>query len=539
VRAKKAPKDEGFTKKPRLTMPMTLRMPKEPRRGDPRQPGAQPLEQGRHPSVGALKGRHILLASLFACLSVLADDEAKPGTYNAGQFQPDPSYADTPYDAEAQIQIYGGKHENPTARPLLELGRPLYAYGAFEPAPSLLGEKNLLFGHLMLYGDWRTAVAYNDNGKKEQATLATRVNLDIDLKLTATERIHAFISPLQKAGEFTRLDFGGEEHEFVDELDGDLDALFFEGDVGSMWAGLTGNYNGLDLPIAVGYMPLLLQNGVWMEDNIYGAAATLPSINSAALDISNMDITFFGGFDEVESGAVRNDEGKVVNHDVSIVGVAAFLEAGEAYWEVGYGFTDSYDAHGGLDYHNVTVAYTRRYGSWLQNSVRVVGCFGQDPPDGVDETANGAIVLVENAFNVNADQTIVPYLNLFAGFDRPQSLARNGGAGGILKNTGINFETDGLTGFPKLDDTGNDTAGGAAGVEFLFGFDQQLVVEFAGFEVMGDDDGRPAKGGQYAGGVRYQIPLSNQWILRVDAMIGERDDQEDLSGARLEFRMKF
>lgn len=469
----------------------------------------------------------------------LADGETRPGTYDPGQFQHDPSYAEEGYDARAQVEIYGAKHPNPTARPLLELGRPLYAYGPFDPAPFFLGKKNLLFGSLLLYGDLRTAVAYNDNGAKEQARLATRANLEIDLKLTATERIHAFLSPLQKDGEFTRLDFGGEEHEFVDELDGDLDALFFEGDVGAMWAGATGGYNRLDLPIAVGYMPLLFQNGVWMEDNIYGVAATIPSINSAKLDICNMDVTFFAGFDEVESGAVRNDEGRVVNHDVSIYGVTAFIEAGEGYWEMGYGFTDSYDDHRGFEYHNLTLAYTRRYGAHVQNTVRVVGCFGQDPPDGADDTANGAIVLVENAFNVNADQTIVPYLNLFAGFDRPQSLARNGNAGGILRNTGINFETDGLTGFPKLDDTGADTWGGALGVEFLFGFDQQLVVEIAGLDVMGDDEGRPAKGAQVAGGFRYQVPLSNQWILRLDGMIGARDDEEDLSGIRLEFRMKF
>lgn len=31
-----------------------------------------------------------------------------------------------------------------------------------------------------------------------------------------------------------------------------------------------------------------------------------------------------------------------------------------------------------------------------------------------------------------------------AGFGRPQSLARDAGAGGILKNEGIGFDTDGL-----------------------------------------------------------------------------------------------
>ena len=55
----------------------------------------------------------------------------------------------------------------------------------------------------------------------------------------------------------------------------------------------------------------------------------------------------------------------------------------------------------------------------------------------------------------------MPYANFWAGFGTTQSLARAGGAGGVLKNTGINFETDGLTGFPKLDDTAVNSVGGS------------------------------------------------------------------------------
>ena len=52
---------------------------------------------------------------------------------------------------------------------------------------------------------------------------------------------------------------------------------------------------------------------------------------------------------------------------------------------------------------------------------------------------------------------MIPYFNLWSGFDDPQSVARAGGAGGVLRNTGILFESDNLTGYPTLDATGNDT----------------------------------------------------------------------------------
>ena len=73
-----------------------------------------------------------------------------------------------------------------------------------------------------------------------------------------------------------------------------------------------------------------------------------------------------------------------------------------------------------------------------------------------------------------------------------------------------------MTGFPKLDDTALDSAGGAIGVSYLFNLNQQLVVELAGLTPLGDDvmRGRSARGDQIAIGVRYQRPLSKSWIFR-------------------------
>jgi hypothetical protein len=113
--------------------------------------------------------------------------------------------------------------------------------------------------------------------------------------------------------------------------------------------------------------------------------------------------------------------------------------------------------------------------------------------------------------------------------------------GGLLKNTGINFETDGVTGFPKLDDTGQSTVGGALGIQYLFNLDQQIVLEAATVQVIGGNNrpGRPAKGDEYGLGIRYQLPLSLDWILRMDAMAGFRDQDKNFTGARLELRKKF
>jgi hypothetical protein len=104
----------------------------------------------------------------------------------------------------------------------------------------------------------------------------------------------------------------------------------------------------------------------------------------------------------------------------------------------------------------------------------------------------------------------------------------------MLKNTGINFESDGLTGYPTLDDGANESFGGALGAEYLFNLDRQIVIEGALVERMDDSP----LGSQYALGARYQHRISNAWIVRLDAMHGWREGLDDVFGMRLEFRRK-
>lgn len=485
-----------------------------------------------------------LMSSAVLAADVGGPREMSPGVkqtdHKTDVFSPDPSYEDRAYSPEAQIDIYGAKHEVEVVEPLLELFRPIYQVGPFGEGDATLGAKNLLFPGLNIFGDWRTAVAYNDNGANEVGQIATRLNLDVDFKLTGTERLHGFFRPIDKGGKFTRYEFFGDDRDQGDFiLDGNVETLFFEGDVGSIYSGLTDTHATFDLPIALGLTPFLFQNGVWVEDAFIGGGASIMAKNSPMLDISNMDFTIFGGFDKVTSPAIKNADGVLNDDKLYVFGVAGFIEANEGYWEGGYGFidgrTDEFDEQG---YHSMTLAFTRRYGGWLANSVRAVWTFGQERTNNVQQTADGVMLLLENSLVTSKPSTLVPYFNFWAGFDRPQPLADDTG---LLKNTGINFETDALTGFPKLDDTGHDTYGGAIGIQYLFDLDRQFVFEVATVQIMGDANevGRAAVNDQYGFGVRYQHPISPAWIVRADAMYGILQDADDFRGARFELRRKF
>nr|MCH9766097.1 hypothetical protein [Alphaproteobacteria bacterium] len=410
-----------------------------------------------------------------------------------------------------------------------------YTSGAYDSSSTLLGELNPLLPGLSVYGDWRTAVAYNNNNGKDVAQVATRLNLDVDIKITGTERIHAFFTPIQDDARFTRLEFGGAgvDGSLIEEFDPYPQTFFFEGDLGAIYAGLSGQEASFDLPFTVGLFPLFLQNGIWANDAILGGAFTLPAKNSPALGLANFDITFFAAFDDVNNAGIIG-AGKDDDENANLFGVTAFIDAFDGYIEAGYGLIQGRDERDGLLTHFLTAAYTRRYLNTISNSTRVFANFGDDPQGESD----GFAIISENSLITSLPSTLLPYANFFVGFGNPQPLVDGNGAG-ILKNIGINFETDALTGFPKLDDTGSDAVGGAVGLQYLFDLNQQLVFEVATVQPF-DNDGIGAQDAQYGFGVRYQIPIDRAWLFRADATyhILESAD-EDNFGLRTEIRRKF
>lgn len=460
------------------------------------------------------------------------DPQAWRAPYDPSVFSPPPPSSAIALDPHAELSPYRGKTSVAVQRPWVELWRPLYTGGIYPPAKEWFGRHNLVMPHFMVYGDYRTGIGINRNAQGATNNWAQRLNLDMDLELTATERLHAFMGPLDRAGDFTRLDFT-DDLDYINRTDLRLDNLFFEGDAGAIWGGLTDQDAPFDLPFSFGLMPLFYQNGVWAADNVLGAAVALPSKNSPLLKWSNYDATFFWASDQINSDAFPGD-----NNAAEFFGTAWFIEAYDGYIEADYAFVhDDVGEH--RSYHNLSVAYTRRYFYRVSNAVRYIANFGQSLPSD-QRTADGHMLLIENSLISKTPNTLVPYLNFFYGQGRTQSLARANVAGGVLNNTGINFETDGLTGYPTLDATGVNASGAALGVNILGAdFQHQLILELAALSANGQPQLRNAAGDEYAVGMRYQKPLSNAWIFRTDHMLGFREDARDLRGSRVELRWKF
>ncbi|MEL6794855.1 MAG: hypothetical protein AAFP78_15450, partial [Pseudomonadota bacterium] len=136
------------------------------------------------------------------------DPQTREVPFDRGVFKSDPEYSNE-YDPEAQIEVYGGKRPVPRVTPPIEIGRELYGPGEIGEGIPVFGEKNRIWPQLILFGDSRTAVAYNDNDARETGQIATRLNLFFNFQLTGTDRILAFWRPLQDNGDFTRWEFAG------------------------------------------------------------------------------------------------------------------------------------------------------------------------------------------------------------------------------------------------------------------------------------------------------------------------------------------
>ncbi len=428
--------------------------------------------------------------------------------------------------------VYDSKRDVPTQHPWVEWGRVFYGDGITPRGKNWFGEKNMARPEFYVYGDYRSGIATGRNNGGRIDNWANRLNLDMDLQLTDTERFHAFAGPLDNDGQFTRWELVDGDFRYRNEMDLNLATGYFEGDLGVLLGAAQDRTSPFELPFTIGLVPLLFQNGIWMEDAVTGAAFSLPARHSRLLNWSNYDATFFAVVDQLNSPAFGSNE-----HAAQAFGTAWFIEAYHGYIETGYAYVRDRN-RSELSYHNITASYTRRYFDRISNSMRVIINTGQDLPD-VARTADGVLLLCENSWITSAPLTVVPYANLFVGWDRPQSVARAGVSGGILRNTGINFETDGLNGFPTLDPTGSDTAGGSIGIDLIGdNLDRQLILEASYLTPHGGKN-LAVPGDQFAVGARYQFPISNWSLLRFDTMYGWLDGLPDVYGTRMEYRWKF
>ena len=156
----------------------------------------------------------------------------------------------------------------------------------------------------------RTTVQTFDNGapgRLRDSEIANRMDLYVNLQLTGTEKILLGLRPFDnnQPSRFTRYSFEGSNEEFNNELNLDVETLFFEGDLGSLLPVLDRKgMTPLDFGFTVGRQPITFQEGIIVNDTV--DAVGFVRNNIVFPGTSNLRISGMWAWDRLD----RNDRSR-------------------------------------------------------------------------------------------------------------------------------------------------------------------------------------------------------------------------------------
>lgn len=410
-------------------------------------------------------------------------------------------------------------------RPLIELGNDFLGTGTLWPGfrlptgawwqPALIA-----FGTARLAGQ---TVA----GDVEDATeLRARLDVNFNLQLSGTERMVVSFRPLDEDGRFTRYVIDGDETGFTDEVDGELEAIFFEGDFGEIFPRLSiDDSRATDLGFSVGMQPLVFQEGLLIQDSLVSLGVTRNALQPRGT--SNLRITGLLGAGEVDRQGTTQKDGTLFGILTSTDVRRSTIDADLVYLEAGREDPFGDQVAGGVSF----VQRIGRFGS----TFRVLGSTGV----GEGSLGDGALVTGELSW-VPAHTEDHAYATTFVALGEYAPAVRRSGTGGVLSQAGIAFSGAGL-GFPgALDSSSTDVAAVALGYQ-KFGPEtrRQIIFELAGRVGL-----EAAIGDQAAAAVQWQQALRRRFVLVADGFLawrGSTPGSEDGTtyGGRLELVTKF
>jgi hypothetical protein len=152
------------------------------------------------------------------------------------------------------------------------------------------------------------------NRHQQQSVIGHQLTVELDLRLTGTERFHAQFLPLGQKGT------GGSYYQFsqpdgyVNNAGATPDRFWFEGELQGMTGGRLDQYF-TDINLVAGKMPFALHNNLLMNDDILGVAVSKDNIVLGGL--SNLNLIGFYAWDDV---------GTLATSDSSTAGFHSFAE---------------------------------------------------------------------------------------------------------------------------------------------------------------------------------------------------------------------
>jgi hypothetical protein len=422
---------------------------------------------------------------------------------------------------------------------LLELGNPYLGTGNIKPGFKL-PTGAIWQPTLILFGTLRTAVQSFEVDDFRVTEWATRLDLFANLQLSGTERLVVGFRPFDRDGRFTSYIFEpssgdpafralfGDDDEFRDELNGEIESLYFEGDFGEIFPRLSEkDFNRTDIGFSIGRQPLVFQDGMLINDSIDGLGLTRNTL--LPRNISNFRATVFIGAGDVH----RNN---IEDHDAELFALLTSTDTRTSTIDADLVYVGGSEVSG--DMIGLGVSAVQRIGK-INTSFRVLGSYALD-----EETrfaTEGTLLFSEVSYTPRYSEDLVYFTNFLA-LDEFSAAASGPASGGPLGRAGISFAAVGLGNYgAPLSSRARDVVGGAVGYQKFFGVTKrrQLLAEFGVRAGTSSDVSNQA-----AAVVRYQKAMGRRMILVWDGFasyregLGGSDDATGVGG-RFELVVKF
>ena len=322
-----------------------------------------------------------------------------------------------------------------------------------------------------------------------QGLMAPEVNLDVNLQLTAQQRVHMLLRPVDQGnGRPTVYQWPGNPGWTV-RAEGEPAAIWYEGQPFN-WLTPRDSFP-LDVSVAGGRMPLFFHNGLWFDNIIDGFA--LAKLNLQVGNLSNLGVLYFLTRGQTQpTGASTPAERREARKNVTgLVGYADWYAYHiEASWALSYGnprgpFDDN------IDRNFWGVSVTRTFGD-AGVSLRLLGSTGND------SRGAGVMFVVETAKGFDGWRV---YANGYVASENWLPVSEQGSRTSRL---GILFTQDRLLPFPQLNGFASDTLGGVVGVVLNAKGTITVTPEIGGVR-----DNSPQHNDQIGGAVQVSADLAS------------------------------
>lgn len=470
----------------------------------------------------ALLSWTLLMASAAQAAAVQHGDEGVP----FGE-DDDPNRLTNEY-LPPQIEDFPERPE-----PIFELGNGFNEPGPIND-PIRLPTGAIWSPSFLVWGNLRSGVATIDRNDVENSEWANRLDLFAELRVSPTERFVIGMRPLDKDGEFTGYDLdgerNGEDEDFLDGFNTDIQTFFFEGDFGEIFPNLDPEETrALDFGFGLGRQPLNFQDGILIQDVLDAITITRNSVRKWGA--SNIRATGILAWNDIERGNNVEDD------SATLVGLLTAIDLVDNYVEVDLvGTFSSNEASGDGLY--LGVGSTQRIGGTMNSTFRLNASTALD--EGSAAVDDGALLTSILSWTPHHTHDNL-YFGSYLGVDNFTSAARSPVAGGPLANIGVLYAATGLgtVGAP-ISNAANDVVGGALGYQQFFNHGRSQIIYEVAARVELDSDNAPLTGGDsFALGARYRRAIGQHTVLTVDGFAGNREEDDGFFGGRLELLWKF